>query len=194
MRAHERALQRGPGDPRARRKLLLILAIGLAPVVASYAVYYFWPRDAHVNYGELPPPGARALGGARRRNAVRAGDLRGKWVLVGAAPAAATRPARSKLYATRQARTMQGASRTAWRASGRRAATPRSPPAQLLASIRDSTSCVRRPRPSRRCPPAATGIYLIDPLGNLVLAWPADPDIKALAKDCGRLLRASRIG
>jgi hypothetical protein len=37
-------------------------------------------------------------------------------------------------------------------------------------------------------------IYLIDPLGNLVLAWPADPDIKAMAKDLTRLLRASRIG
>jgi hypothetical protein len=35
---------------------------------------------------------------------------------------------------------------------------------------------------------------LIDPLGNWVLAWPADPDIKALAKDLGRVLRASRIG
>jgi hypothetical protein len=37
-------------------------------------------------------------------------------------------------------------------------------------------------------------IYLIDPLGNWVLAWPADPDIKALAKDLGRVLRASQIG
>ena len=43
--------------------------------------------------------------------------------------------------------------------------------------------------------PVADGrIYLIDPLGNWVLAWPADPDIKKLANDLGRLLRASQIG
>ena len=37
-------------------------------------------------------------------------------------------------------------------------------------------------------------IYLIDPLGNIVLRYPADPDIKRMAKDLDRLLRASRIG
>jgi len=37
-------------------------------------------------------------------------------------------------------------------------------------------------------------IYLIDPLGNVVLRYPVDPDIKRMAKDLERLLRASRIG
>ena len=49
----------------------------------------------------------------------------------------------------------------------------------------------------RRCPApggATTNLYLLDPLGNLVLRYPADPDIKRLAKDLERLLRASRIG
>jgi hypothetical protein len=41
---------------------------------------------------------------------------------------------------------------------------------------------------------AAASIYLLDPLGNLVLRYPADPDIKRLAKDLERLLRVSRIG
>ncbi|MEO8675825.1 MAG: hypothetical protein ABI569_09610, partial [Casimicrobiaceae bacterium] len=43
-------------------------------------------------------------------------------------------------------------------------------------------------------PGTTPGIWLIDPLGNLVLYYPADPDIKGLAKDLTRLLRASRIG
>ena len=38
------------------------------------------------------------------------------------------------------------------------------------------------------------GIFLIDPLGNLILHYPADPDIKKLNQDIGRLLYASRIG
>ena len=37
-------------------------------------------------------------------------------------------------------------------------------------------------------------MILVDPLGNLVLAYPRDPDIKAMAKDITRLLKASRIG
>jgi hypothetical protein len=41
---------------------------------------------------------------------------------------------------------------------------------------------------------AQQNIYLIDPLGNIVLRFPADPDIKRMAKDLERLLRASRIG
>ena len=40
----------------------------------------------------------------------------------------------------------------------------------------------------------ADAIYLVDPLGNAVLAWPRAPDIKALANDLGKLLRASQIG
>ena len=37
-------------------------------------------------------------------------------------------------------------------------------------------------------------IVLLDPLQNRVLAFPRDPDIKAMAKDISRLLKASRIG
>jgi len=37
-------------------------------------------------------------------------------------------------------------------------------------------------------------IYLVDPLGNLMLRYPADPDPQRMLKDLARLLRASRIG
>jgi len=41
---------------------------------------------------------------------------------------------------------------------------------------------------------AASSIWLADPIGNVVLRWPAEPDIKRLFKDLSRLLYASRIG
>jgi hypothetical protein len=41
---------------------------------------------------------------------------------------------------------------------------------------------------------ARRAIFIVDPLGNLVLSYPDDPDIKGLANDLTRLLRASRIG
>ena len=40
---------------RSRRTLILIGVVALAPVVASYAAYYLFPRDKQVNYGELLP-------------------------------------------------------------------------------------------------------------------------------------------
>jgi hypothetical protein len=43
-------------------------------------------------------------------------------------------------------------------------------------------------------PGGAGAIYLIDPLGNLVLRYGADPDIKGISKDLTRLLKASGIG
>ena len=45
---------------------------------------------------------------------------------------------------------------------------------------------------SRRC--TRDHIYLVDPLGNLMLRFPRDPDPSRMIKDLQRLLRYSRIG
>jgi hypothetical protein len=37
-------------------------------------------------------------------------------------------------------------------------------------------------------------IYLVDPLGNVMLRWPRDPDPGRMIRDLGRLLKYSRIG
>jgi glutathione peroxidase-family protein len=37
-------------------------------------------------------------------------------------------------------------------------------------------------------------IYLIDPLGNLMMRFPKDPDPGKMKKDISKLLRASSIG
>ena len=37
-------------------------------------------------------------------------------------------------------------------------------------------------------------IYLVDPLGNLMMRFPADPNPSRMKKDLIRLLKASRIG
>jgi hypothetical protein len=38
------------------------------------------------------------------------------------------------------------------------------------------------------------GIYLVDPLGNIVLRYPKDADPTRMKKDITRLLSVSRIG
>ena len=37
-------------------------------------------------------------------------------------------------------------------------------------------------------------IYLVDPLGNVMLRYPRDPDPSRVKKDLTRLLKVSRIG
>jgi hypothetical protein len=98
-----------------------------------------------------------------------------------------------KLYATRQARTMQGKEQDrivrAWLVVG---GTP--PPAALLAQ-HPGLLVVRVPDTVPATLPGGAGsLYVVDPLGNLVLRYGDDPDIKGIAKDLARLLKASRIG
>jgi hypothetical protein len=181
-------------DPRAARTLLLMAALALAPVVASGSIYYFWPRDKLVNYGELLATPAPALEGVRAGGqGFQLADLRGKWVLVTAARDGCDAACERKLYATRQARTIQG--RDQDRIARVLIVTGDAAPTPALLSQHPGLEVVRAiPSTVAALPSGDAGIYLIDPLGNLVLAWPADPDIKALAKDLGRLLRASQIG
>lgn len=180
---------------RTRRTLIAIAAIGIAPVVASYAAYYLWPRQAHVNYGELlPTVPAPPIEGLRADGTpFRLTELRGRWVLIVAAPGACDARCERTLYAIRQARTMQGSQQDrvvrVWLT-----VDDGEPSAALLAE-HPRLERVRVAAPSvANCPVADGRIYLIDPLGNWVLAWPADPDIKKLANDLIRLLRASQIG
>ena len=37
-------------------------------------------------------------------------------------------------------------------------------------------------------------VYLVDPNGNLMMRWPAQPDMKRMLNDLERLLKASQIG
>jgi hypothetical protein len=43
-------------------------------------------------------------------------------------------------------------------------------------------------------PDQTPGILLIDPLGNLMMRFPANPDASRMKKDLAKLLRASRVG
>jgi hypothetical protein len=180
---------------KGRRTLLLLAAVALAPVVASYSAYYLFPRDKKANYGELLPTAvAPPLVGTRGDGTPFAlAQLHGKWVLAVAAPGACAAPCPQALYATRQARTMQN--REMERVQRVWLVTDDTTPAPALLDEHPDLLVAHVPAEALSAMPAGRErIYLIDPLGNLVLAYPFDPDIKRAAKDIERLLRASRIG
>ena len=169
--------------------------IALAPIVASYAVYYLFPRTAATNYGTLLPvaPIAGVEGTQLAGSAFRLDELRGRWVVVVFGGNACDAGCEHRLYATRQARTMQGKEqdrvvRVLLLTGGAE------PPPGILAQ-HPGLVVVRVPEAvATKFPGGSKSLYVVDPLGNLVLSWPEDPDIKGVAKDLARLLKASQIG
>jgi len=186
-------------ESRGRRTLLLLSLVALAPIVASYVAFYWFAPTKRLNYGELLAPApAPALAGTTLEGApFTLAELRGKWILLTVSAPDCAAACEKALYATRQARTIQGREqdrvvRALLQPTGATALRPGLLAAQpgLIAARVDSAALALLPQPG------ADGvvILLIDPRGNLVLRYGADPDIKRLSNDLGRLLRTSQIG
>ncbi len=185
--------------PKSRASLWLILALCVVPVAASYFFYFFAPPARHTNYGELieapPLPNAqlRLVDGAP----FELGQLRGKWVLLMVDAADCKEACQRKLITLRQLRLTQGKDmdriERAWLISDDAAVT-----ANVEADyrgtwlIRAAATDVIKRLPAPDAP--AAHIYVIDPLGNIVLRYPHDAEPARMIKDLTRLLRTSRIG
>ncbi len=162
-------------------KLVLVALVCVAPLIlGTLAWFYGWAPGAAGNYGELIAP--RALSGAPFE------ALRGKWVLVSFDAAACDAYCEKKLYFMRQVRRAQGKDiarvERLWVLSDAGAPRP-----ELLAAIEGT-----RIAPSSDAALSPDHIYVVDPLGNLMLRFPRDPDPSKMLKDLQRLLKYSRIG
>ncbi len=188
-----------PDRRRLRRTLIVLAIVCAAPVVASYVAYYWLKPAGRINYGELlDAMAASEIAGKEVKGApFRLSAYRGKWVLLVADAGACEDACQRKLYATRQARAIQGGEQErVVRVWLQRSDAP--PPGSELLSQHPGLVAARID-PARWPVLQGAGdtvqnIFMIDPLGNLILRYPADPDIKRMAKDLERLLRASRIG
>ena len=184
---------------RSRRSLWLIIALSVAPVIASYALYYGWRPERSVNYGELlapqPLPDPKLV--LADGTPFQLSSLKGKWVLAMVDAGDCNAYCEKKLLYMRQLRRTQGKDmeriERAWIISDN--AMPRR---EIVASyegtwlIRAGNSALVPLFPAAGR--AADHIYVIDPLGNLMMRYPHDPDPQRMIKDLQRLLKASRIG
>jgi hypothetical protein len=170
-----------------RNKIFLIGALCAAPLVLGTAAYYFgWGTGRHANYGELIAP--------RPVLAPPFDKLRGKWVLVAFDAAACQADCEKKLYFMRQVRKAQGkdAERVERLLLVTDAATPR---AEVLFALENTWTARASEALIAAFPgPVTDHIYLVDPLGNLMLRFPRDPDPSLMNKDLQRLLKYSRFG
>ena len=184
---------------KARRTLGLLALVCAAPVVAAYIAYYWLHPTSRTNYGELlaPAPAPEISGRQLDGTPFRLSELRGRWVVLMADPSLCDARCERKLYATRQAHTMQGRERDRVLRVWLQPEGAPSPAPELILQHPGMIIVRGDPRQWDALPGpegAAGSVYVLDPLGNLILRYPAEPDIRKLAKDLERLLRASRIG
>jgi hypothetical protein len=169
------------------KMILLVALVCAAPFVSAWIAYFLIKPQGGKSYGELLP--VTQLFSEQDRTAVGGERLKGKWILLHPNQGVCEKQCSDTLYATRQAHTMLGRERD--RLVRVQMVQGMSP--EIAAQHPDLLlkQGVRYVDPSFN---DKLGIILIDPLGNQVIAWPKNPDIKKMHADLSRLLRASRIG
>ena len=185
-----------------RWRLLGLLAVCAAPVIASYFTYYVVRPEGRRNYGELiepqrplPPVAATALDGKPTPLAA----LRGQWLLISVAPGSCDAACEKLLYLQRQLRESLGREKArldwVWLVP---AQTPVRP--ALLPALSQATVLRLPGEQLTGWLEAAPGrslhehLYLVDPLGNLMMRFPAGLNASSAPRakrDLDRLMRAS---
>ncbi|WP_025915572.1 cytochrome c oxidase subunit I [Herminiimonas sp. CN] len=186
-----------------RGKLFLVLAVCAAPLVASYFTYYVIKPSSRTNYGTLldprkyPIPALASTGLDGSRLSLQ--DYQGKWLMVQVNDADCRTDCRKRLNDMRQLRLAQGKEmdriERVW------LITDDQPPETMLLHEYDGMRYLRVPPqalqawlPVEQGALVSDHIYLIDPLGNLMMRYPKDADPSRIKKDLAKLLKASAIG
>jgi hypothetical protein len=192
-----------PLTPEQRRlgrlKAFGIFLVCLAPFAAAWLTYYFWMPTARMNYGELvsPPQSLPAvLGTGTDGRPFGAADLRGKWALVHVDGGDCRGACARKLYNMRQVRLAQGKNmdriERIWLVSDDAAVAADDPElyaGMIVARVQDVAALGLSAAGNVR-----DHVYLVDPLGQVMLRFPKDADPSRMKKDLSRLLRVSQIG
>ena len=204
----------------------MVVAVCLAPVVASYFLYYGVRPEGRTNHGDLIEP-QRPVGALPVNTLVRAPDesgfvdvlaalpkddprqqlaslqeFRGRWLLIRVGPATCGEVCESQLWIARQVRLATGRERdrverlwiipTAPNAANIRVTLPEEHLGTWVLSA-DAAALEAWPLPGGSAG-VGSHLWLVDPLGNLMMRFPADPDPAKIRSDLMKLLKASRIG
>jgi cytochrome oxidase Cu insertion factor (SCO1/SenC/PrrC family) len=182
-----------------RSKFLMLIGVFVVPVVAAYLAYFGWRPAGHTNYGDLlkVTPLQQTAGATHEGTPFDLEALRGKWVMVHVGPASCDEACRQQLYLMRQTRITQGKEQSRierlWVLTDSEAIEPallQAHPGLHVWKPTDISAVEQFPAADGR----AGHIYMVDPLGNLMLRFPAQPDAKRMMKDLKLLLKASQIG
>lgn len=182
-----------------RWKMIALLLISASPVVVSYFTYYVIRPEGRRNYGELIDP-QRPLpaftGVDAQGRSVPLTTLKDQWLLISVADSACDELCQQHLYVQRQLREGLGKEkdRLDWvwlRTDAQPLAAP------LKTATAAATVLQVDPQALAGWLQPATGqrlqdhLYVVDPIGNWMMRFPANADPKQIKRDLDRLLRAS---
>jgi len=185
-----------------RWKMLVVMLVCAAPVIASYFAYYVVRPEGRRNYGDLVEPqrpmpeiGATSIDG----KPLALTSLRGQWLLVSVAGGACDAACEKHLYLQRQLREALGKNkdrmdwvwivndevpvRESLRPALQQATVLRIPQAQLAQWLAPAAGASLQDH-----------VYVVDPMGNWMMRFPAGVDAAKAAnvrRDLERLMRAS---
>ena len=186
-----------------RLKMLMVLLVCAAPVIASYFTYFVIRPEGRTNYSTLILP-TRALPDLALRTLdgqpVRAAALKGQWLLVAVGPAVCDAACEKRLFMQRQLREMLGRDRDrldkVWFITDEGAPAP-----ELRQATQDSpvpVTTLRVPQAERAAwlapaegQPIEAHLYLVDPMGEWMMRVPADAEPGRVKRDLERVMRGS---
>lgn len=185
-----------------RLRMLLVLLVCAAPVVASYFTYYVVRPEGRRNFGDLiepvralPEVAAKTLSG----ESINLAALKGQWLLISVAGGACDAACQHQLYLQRQILTGLGKdrARTEWVWFVPDQAEV---PVSLLPGLKEATVLRINPETLSQWLMPSEGrqlsehLYLVDPLGQWMMRFPSHLNTEGALKtkrDIERLLRAA---
>jgi hypothetical protein len=198
----EAAMEDEQRTRRGRWKMLLVMLVCAAPVVASYFTYYVVRPEGRRSFGELIEPQRPVpsiTGTTLDGKTVNLQSLSGQWLLVSVAGGACDAACEQHLYLQRQLREALGKDkdRVDWvwlvtdAAPVRDALKPALQQATVLRVDAAQLAQWLSPARGRQLP---DHLYMVDPMGHWMMRFPPTQDTAGAArirKDLERLMRAS---
>jgi cytochrome oxidase Cu insertion factor (SCO1/SenC/PrrC family) len=190
--------------------LVALIALFLMPLIVAVLVFYVfpdWRPTGKVNHGQLitpvrPVPAFElgTLDGGR----IDETFLRGKWTLVYLNEGRCDKHCIQRLYTIRQVRLAQGKNidrlqrLLLWRqgnGGGQQDADLQQYfPGQVIAPLRQPTALLDVFAVDGSDPFSADRVYLVDPLGNLMMHYEPGDEPHGMIRDLERLLKYSGLG
>jgi hypothetical protein len=196
------ALADGQRTRRGRWKMLAVMLVCAAPVIASYFTYYVVRPEGRRNYGELVDP-QRPLpaiaGTTLDGTTVQLPALKDQWLLVSVASGACDAACEQHLYLQRQLRESLGKEKDrvdwVWLIPDGAPVRDELEPALRQATVLrvDGAQLAQwlAPAPGHQL---ADHLYMVDPLGHWMMRFPAGQgtaDAAKVRRDLERLMRGS---
>jgi len=190
--------QRTAPTPSSRALLGLILALFALPMLIALGLYAMhWRPAAVASHGELvTPPRPLPANGLTSRDghALGSAELRGRWLMVLAVPGPCDAGCLARIDETRR---IQVALHRNMSRVGRLVLSDAPDPPLLAAAHAAPDLLLARPDGLWRellADADAPHLYLVDPLGNLVMRYPPRPEPAGVKRDLERLLKFSWNG